>query len=141
MNARHLLAVGAAAAMLLSAASPAEAQQRTGGGFRTPVPTHKRFVFPFVFVERVPVVIEREVIREVPVVVSGTPNDANSGTPNRDVPELAREPYVLGKSYASLPGGCMKLIEEGASYYLCSGEWYRQVGSGSAAKFKAVARP
>jgi hypothetical protein len=35
----------------------------------------------------------------------------------------------------------MKMIEDGASYYLCSGEWYRQLGSGSAATYKAVAQP
>ena len=52
-----------------------------------------------------------------------------------------REPYVLGKSYASLPGGCMKMIEDSVSYYLCSGEWYRQVGGGRSAKYKAVAKP
>ena len=38
-----------------------------------------------------------------------------------------RKPYVIGNSYASLPGGCMKMIEEGAHYYYCGGgEWYRQ---------------
>ena len=32
----------------------------------------------------------------------------------------------------------MKLIEAGQSFYFCSGEWYRQVGTRS---YKAVARP
>ena len=32
----------------------------------------------------------------------------------------------------------MKLIEEGSSFYYCSGEWYRQVAARS---FKAVAKP
>jgi hypothetical protein len=36
----------------------------------------------------------------------------------------------------------MKLIEDGASYYFCGGgEWYRQTGDGSGAKYRAVARP
>ena len=84
--------------------------------------------------------------REVPVVVRvETPAPppqaaANSGTPNRDVPEIARKPYVIGASYASLPGPCMKLIEDGVSYYYCSGDWYRQVGDGRGAKYVAVER-
>ena len=80
-------------------------------------------------VEReVPVYIEREVVvREVP---------AEPPPP----PPAPREPYVIGKSYASLPGGCMKLIEDGASYYYCSGEWYRQMGDGRSATYKAVAK-
>jgi hypothetical protein len=44
---------------------------------------------------------------------------------------------VIGASYASLPGGCMKWIEGGASYYYCGGEWYRQLGK----QYRAVARP
>ena len=132
----------AASAALIFAASAAEAQRRpVGGGFRSPPPAHHGgmhgkhgrhgFVFPVFLVERqAPVIIEREVVREVPVVVEPPPP-----------PPPPREPYVLGKSYASLPGGCMKMIEEGASYYLCSGEWYRQVGSGRSAKYKAVAQP
>jgi hypothetical protein len=44
---------------------------------------------------------------------------------------------VIGASYASLPGGCMKMIEEGASYYYCGGgEWYKQTGK----LYRAVAR-
>ena len=85
----------------------------------------------FVFVEQEPtVIIEREVVREVAVPQPAPPP-----------PEPPREPWVLGRTYASLPGGCMKLIEGGAAYFLCSGEWYRQVGSGSAATYKAVAKP
>ena len=96
-----------------------------GGGFG-----HQGFFIPY-FVERqAPVIIEREVVREVPVVVEPPPP-----------PPPPREPYVIGKSYASLPGGCMKMIEGGASYYLCSGEWYRQVGSSRAATYKAIAQP
>jgi hypothetical protein len=77
------------------------------------------------------VIIEKEVVREVPVAAPPPPPAPPP-----------REPYAVGKSYASLPsGGCMKMIADGASYYLCSGEWYRQVGSGSAAKYMAVAQP
>jgi len=139
MKAPHLLAVGAAtAASLIFAASGAEAQQRPmGGGMRNPIPSNgsgmhdrHRFFLPFFVGDRETVIIEREVVREVPVVVEPSPP-----------PPPPREPYVIGKSYASLPGGCMKMIEEGASYYLCSGEWYRQVGGGSAAKYRAVAQP
>ena len=139
MKGLHLFtAAAAAAAMLISTASPAEARQRPiGGEFRTPPRGHHhgthgkhRFFIPFFIVQREPVIIEREVVREVPVVVEPPPP-----------PPPPRKPYRIGASYASLPGGCMKLIEGGASYFLCSGEWYRQIGSGSAATFKAVAKP
>ena len=105
-----------------------------GSGFRhlPPPPPHfgGGFIgFPVWGIEREVHVIEREIIREVPVVVEPPPP-----------PPAPREPYVIGKSYASLPSGCMKMIEEGASYYLCSGEWYRQVGSGSATTYKAIKR-
>jgi hypothetical protein len=68
---------------------------------------------------------------------------ANSGIPNRDVPELPRKPYVIGSTYASLPPqGCMKLIEDGASYYFCGGgEWYRPLGDGRDSKYRAVVKP
>ena len=79
-------------------------------------------------VEReVPVYVEREVIREV--VVEPPP------------PPKPREPHVIGKSYASLPGGCMKMIDQGASYYGCSGEWYLETGGGSGVRYKAVKAP
>ena len=79
----------------------------------------------FFFVDEV--VVEREVVREVP---AAPPQPAVA-------PPEPRKPYVIGRVYASLPGGCMKLIESGASYYICSGDWYRQVGS----QYKAVAQP
>jgi hypothetical protein len=138
MKAPHLLAVGAAATAMIFAASGAEAQQRPiGGVMRNPLPAHEggmhgrhRFFLPFYYVDQEDrVIIEREVVREVPVVVEP-----------KSPPPPPREPYVIGKSYSSLPSGCMKMIEDGASYYLCSGEWYRQVGSGSAVKYKAVAK-
>jgi hypothetical protein len=56
-------------------------------------------------------------------------------------PPEPRKPYVLGKSYSSLPGGCMKMIEDGASYFYCDGDWYRQIGNGHNAQYKAVAKP
>ena len=135
MKAPHLLALGAAtAAVLIFAASGAEAQPGYIG--RPPLSHHgghhgnRGFFIPFFAVEQqAPVVIEREVVREVPVVVEAPPPKPPP-----------REPYAIGKSYSSLPGGCMKMIEDGVSYYLCSGEWYRQVGSGSAVKYKAVAK-
>ena len=81
----------------------------------------------FILVEReyVPVV-EREVVREVTVA-----------EPPAAAPPPPRKPYVIGRNYSSLPGGCMKIIEDGASYFYCSGEWYRQVG----AQYLAVAMP
>jgi len=81
-----------------------------------------------IFVEReyVPVV-EREIIREVTVA-----------EPPAAAPPPPRKPYVIGRNYSSLPGACMKIIEDGASYFYCGGEWYRQVG---AAQYKAVPKP
>jgi hypothetical protein len=134
MKALHLLAL----VSMLCAASGAQAQQRSmGGGPRTSPSTHhggmhgRHGVFvPVFLVEREPVIIEREVVREVPVVVEPPPP-----------PPSPREPYVIGKSYATLPpSGCMKMIEGAASYYLCSGEWYEKVSSGGAVTYKAVAK-
>jgi hypothetical protein len=135
MKVPHLL-VSAAGAALIFAASGAEAQQRPiGGGPRNHLPANgdgmhgkPRFVLPFFWVEQQdPVIIEKEVVKEVLVVAEPKPP-----------PPPPREPYAVGKTYASLPpSGCMKLIEDGASYYLCSGEWYQQVGG----KYKAVAKP
>ncbi len=98
-------------------------------------------------------IVEREVpvVVRVPVPVPTAPPPqaaANSGTPNSlqcsSVSQtdcalrspIARKPYVVGASYASLPGSCMKLIEDGASFYYCSGDWYRQEGK----SYRAVAR-
>jgi hypothetical protein len=135
MKAPHLLAVGAAVAAMLFAASGAEAQQRPiGGGPRNSLPAdggmhgRDRFVLPVVWVEQQdPVIIEKTVVKEVPVAAEPKPP-----------PPPPREPYAIGKSYDTLPPqGCMKMIEDGASYYLCSGEWYRQVGG----KYEAVKQP
>jgi len=147
MKALSLLVAGAATAVAM--ASTAEAQQRSmGGAPRGPTLANHagmhagmhggmhgglhggQGVFIPYYVEREPVVIEREIVREVPVVAEPPPPKPPP-----------REPYVIGKSYASLPpSGCMKLIEDAVSYYMCSGEWYRQVGNGSAVTYKAVAK-
>ena len=83
-----------------------------------------------VFVIQRDLVIEREIVREVPA------DEAAADPP----PPAPRKPYVIGRSYSSLPGGCMKLIDGGKSYFLCSGEWYRQV-RGSGGPYLAVAEP
>ena len=82
----------------------------------------------FVVDREVPVYVDREVPVPVPVAVEPP------------APAVPREAYVIGKTYASLPQSCMKLIEEGVSFYYCSGEWYRQVGEGRGAMYKAVKR-
>lgn len=140
MDSPRLLATAAAAVGLLILPGPAEAEQGVvssawrnpphhGGSFHRRHGIHRKhgFAIPVFIVQREPrVIIEREVVREVPVVIEAP-----------EPPPPPREPYVVGKTYATLPGGCMKLIEAGASYYLCSGEWYRQVGK----QYRAVARP
>ena len=52
-------------------------------------------------------------------------------------PPPPRAPWVLGRIYASLPGSCLKMIEGGGTYFLCSGDWYREVGR----EYKAVEMP
>ena len=131
MKALHLLGLSAAAAaLLIFAATKADAGERSLGPRSPPPRPHHGpvFGFPGVWVveREVPVIVEREVVREVPVMVAPP-----------EPPPPPREAYVIGKSYASLPGGCMKMIEPGASYYWCSGEWYRQVGK----QYLAVAAP
>jgi hypothetical protein len=80
----------------------------------------------------------------VPVYVHDDARDDTSAAPPAAVPPpppAPRKPYVIGRSYSSLPpNGCLKLIEGGSSYYDCSGEWYRQVAGGTA-PYKAVAQP
>ena len=78
--------------------------------------------------------MEREVVREEPA--AAPPAAA-------EPPPPPRQPFVVGKSYSSLPGGCLKSIEEGgkATFYYCSGEWFRQLSGGRDARYKAVARP
>lgn len=145
MRLPNLPAVAAGIAALAQLPAPSAAQNPTGRGPIVPIVNGGEFqggmhgrpggghgfrgIGGVWIVEReVPVIVEREVVKEVPVPVPAEP---------RPPP---RKPYVIGNSYASLPGGCMKLIEEGASYYYCSGEWYRQVGEGSSVQYKAVKR-
>ena len=131
MHGKSLLALGVAACAW--AAIPAIAQSRgVGGGFRHLPPPPPVFGGPFLgwpgvyVVERVHV-IEREVVKEVPAVPPPEP-------PPQPPP---RKPYAIGASYDTLPSPCMKMIEDGASYYHCSGEWYRQTG----AQYVAVKAP
>ena len=81
----------------------------------------------FVILEAPEVYYEREIVREVPVAAPAPPPP----------PPPPRKPYVLGRTYDSLPGGCMKMVERGASYFHCSGEWYRKVPGG----YRAVRQP
>jgi hypothetical protein len=136
MKALHLVGTSAVIfAAMIFAPTQAGAQSRgVGGGFRhlpaPPVANGPFLGFPGVYiVEREVVhVIEREVVHEDP-------------PPPPEPPPPPRKPYKIGASYSSLPTPCMKMIQDGASYYHCSGEWYRQVGSGSAVEYKAVATP
>lgn len=156
MKTLQLPAVGAAlSGLLILAAAEAEAQQPVAGsGPRMTIPRdggpfgghfrggHRRGGkfhgghFPsFILVERSfdyaqderVVIVEREAPPPTPPPPAPSPEG-----------EGKRKPYVIGNSYASLPGGCMKMIEEGVSYYWCSGgEWYRLVGK----QYRAVAKP
>jgi hypothetical protein len=127
-----LLPIGALA--MLVATQVAAQSRGVGGGFRHLPPPPPVVGGPFLgwpgvyVVERVHV-IEREVVKEVPAA------------PPPEPPPPPRKPYVIGASYDTLPTGCMKLIENGASYYLCSGEWYRQTKSDSGVSYKAVKAP
>jgi hypothetical protein len=138
MHRKSLLALTAAlSAALILAASAAEAEPRTiGSGFRHPIPpqlpvANGFFGFPGVYVVERTHVIEREVVKEVPAA------------PPPEPPPPPRKPYKLGALYDSLPSPCMKMIDDGgkATYYHCSGEWYRQVGSGRAVQYAAVKAP
>jgi hypothetical protein len=81
-----------------------------------------------VFIEEEP-----DVVHDVVVV-----HDEAAAAPEAPPPPPPpREPYVIGRTYASLPGGCLKMVEGGASYFHCSEGWYRQVG----AQYRAVAGP
>src|SRR5690348_10644343 len=71
-------------------------------------------------IEEPPLVVEREVIREVPVAVPVAPPP----------PPPPPRRFVIGRTYSSLPDGCMKMIERGISFFQCSGDWYRRVPGG-----------
>ena len=139
---KHWHLLGARVLLALAAPAAGAGERAAGGGPRVTLPSHGgHFSWErgsgfrrghgfggFLVVERpVPVIVEREVVREVPVVAAPP------------APPPPRKPYAIGASYSSLPGGCMKMIEGSASYYYCGGgEWYRLVSAG---KYKAVARP
>jgi hypothetical protein len=146
MTSLHRSILGAAVgASAFLAAAGAGGQQRPVSGARITYPSHANhfswegrhggfhghgggvWILRQAQDERV-IVVEREVVREKPAAAPATPAP----------PASPRKPYVIGASYASLPGGCMKWIEGGASYYYCGGgEWYRQLGK----QYRAVARP
>ncbi len=130
MKALHLAVVIGAMPVLLVLA-PAKGDARPPIGIISPPPSggHMHGFHGGFFVVEREVVIEREIVHEKP---------ADPLPPAAPPPPPPRKSYVIGKTYASLPGGCMKLIDRGSTYYLCSGEWYRQVGS---ARYKAVAQP
>jgi hypothetical protein len=142
MKTLHVLALSAAMAGLV-VISEADAQQRAGTSVARITPRHHGGMhggfhgngggIGGVFI----------VEREVPVIVEAPPPPAAVPSPKEEgKKEPPRKPYVIGNSYASLPGGCMKMIEGGVSYYFCGGgEWYRQVGGGKGAQYKAVAKP
>jgi hypothetical protein len=132
MKAIHMLGLTAVmSAALIFAAARADAEPRpVGGGPRhlppPPVNLPVGGFFPGVYV------YERETVH----VIEKAPEPPPPPAPAAPPPE-PRKPYVIGNSYASLPSGCMKMIADGASYYHCNGEWYRQVG----AQYTAVRQP
>jgi hypothetical protein len=126
----------------LVTAFPASAQQQGFVTPRTPPPPpqsvihgtfdggfHHRFHGGGGFL----LVPETEVVHDV-VVVHDQPAEPPAPAP----PPEPKEPWVMGRTYASLPGGCMKMVEMAASYFYCGGDWYRQVGARS---YKAVGKP
>ena len=122
-------------------AGPLSPQPGSGSLYPTPIPrqdgrrrsgdfnrrAHGGFNGGFIFYEQPQVIREEVIIHDQPA--SPTPPAA---------PAPAREAYIIGHSYGALPGGCMKMIERGLSYFHCSGDWYQEVGSG---RFKAVKAP
>jgi hypothetical protein len=119
---------------LAAGAAGAEARGDPNGQQVSPPPPRQHmhpFAFPL-FVVEPQVIVEREVVHDAAPAAPPVPAEP---------PPPPRKPYVLGRSYDRLPGGCMKMIERGTSYFQCSGEWYRQVGGGSAGPYIAVARP
>lgn len=106
-----------------------------GSGFRHSPPPQPPIAdgflgFPGVYVVERVQVIEREVVKEAPP----PPPPAEPAPP-------PRKPYAIGESYSSLPSPCMKMIQDGVSYYHCSGEWYRQVSGGKDGPYLAVEAP
>jgi hypothetical protein len=96
---------------------------QTGGFHR-----HHRFNGGFILYER------PEVIHDV-VVVHDQPPEPPSPPPS---PSPPRQRWVLGRSYGSLPDGCLKMLAGSSAFFDCSGEWYRQIG---ARRYTAVTAP
>ena len=71
------------------------------------------------------------------VVVHDQPPEPAPPAPPPPAPPKPREPYAIGRTYNSLPGGCLKMVQGGRSYFRCREGWYRQVGS----RYRAVAMP
>ena len=137
MKALHLTAVTAAMCALLALApGPAGAEQRPviAPLYSPPPPQGGMHGFHhfspgfLIYRDYVPVYVHDDARDDLPPPAAVPPPP----------PPAPRKPYVIGRSYSSLPPqGCLKLIQDGASYYGCSGEWYRQVGAG----YQAVAQP
>ena len=135
MKGLHLLAISAAmSALLIFAAAEADAQRRpVGGGQRSMPPVHRNSI-------RGIIIVERQVIQTVEPETDAKQAVAPPAAPAAAAPE-PRKPYAIGSTYSSIPSGCMKLIEDGASYYHCNGEWYRSVSSGNGVQYLAVRAP
>lgn len=133
MKASHLLAANAimAAVLILAAAKAADAQRTRP---IVPLPPERP-------IQRV-YITERVVVQNAAPPAEAKAEEPKPAEPPPAAPapapaEPPRKPYAVGETYVSLPGGCMKLIDAGVSYYNCGGEWYRQVGS----QYKAVSQP
>ena len=86
------------------------------------------------------IIVEREVIRTVERETDAKQAVVPAAAPEAAAPE-PRKPYVIGSTHSSIPSGCMKLIEGGASYYHCNGEWYQSISSGNNVQYLAVQAP
>ena len=162
MKALRLLAVsGSICALLALAPAAAQSQTATVGGvlpppipgpgsgslYPTPIPPQPSSPGGMRGVSGVPGfhrfhrgiggVLIYEEPEYVPVVVQEVAHDEPAAPPPAPPPE-PRKPWVLGRTYSSLPGGCLKLLQDGASYYQCNGRWYREVGD---EQYKAVRMP
>ena len=124
-----------AAALVMAAPTFAADRPGVGSGFRPPIPVRPSVphapILPRDFI-----VYDREVVVEKQVEVEK--KEAPPAPVAPAPPAEKRKPYALGNVYGSLPGSCMKMIEDGASYYHCNGEWYQQVAGG---QYKAVKAP
>lgn len=145
----HRLSTAAISALILSGSGSATAQQlgpvispaiqQPGGGslFPTPIPPQTGMALPrfdhrhgsgnvIIFTDEPEVVHDVTVIHEV---AAAPPAPPPAPTP--------RERFVIGRTYKSLPGACLKMVQAGGSYFHCSAGWFRQVG----ALYRAVPMP